>query len=148
MEEMTYYVAEDGTQFEDELDCMYYEMDKMLKLSTLEFLDYDRKKIKKKDTRSLESSLDDDVYYIIVRNAYDFYVLRALGSLIGFPCVFKEIKGKGVWQYRGYNSQKECLEYYPEHMVKLNDKRYKIDTGKDEDVVKIEKWFNEQLKKK
>ena len=62
MKEIHYYLAEDGTKFDDRWDCMRYERQKQLEecKDDFQFFDYDRRPI------ALEDATTENVYYIVV----------------------------------------------------------------------------------
>ena len=63
MEEIRYYLAEDGTKFDDRWDCIAYERQKQLEECKDEFvfLNYHKEKL------SLENATTENVCYIVIK---------------------------------------------------------------------------------
>ena len=63
MKEVKYWIAEDGTEFEDKLECEHYERQMILEKHKNDFIfyDYHQKPI------PIEQATTDNIYYILVK---------------------------------------------------------------------------------
>lgn len=87
------YIADDGSQFDNEFDCMDYEW--RLAHPNLKYIDfYD------KDNNKLNNVLSEETYTstekIVVFNANALKDLQELAEYTGF-CCYEDINERGIW---------------------------------------------------
>ena len=90
------YIAYDGTEFEDELDCINYEMICDLCKGTLKMYIGDKEVCK-------DVMITDETYNavtkIIVNSEYDLELLRRLENEYGFMS-YSDINSVGTWMFK------------------------------------------------
>ena len=91
----TIYVADDGTQFDDEWECLDYEWKQQhTALSDVVMYDRDCKRL----TNLFSEKTYGDVYIIDVITEEAAKALNDLGEYTGF-CCYDDIKHAGTWKF-------------------------------------------------
>lgn len=118
METITIYVAEDGTKFDDERDCIDYE-DKMLiqKVydSGIRFYDYDFKQIEKEN---IVNSKDIVYLYIPSEEAYYSLVSALDKYLFEINIIYTS---NGYYYYNSTTEDYESLEENLKHLLTIKE---------------------------
>lgn len=118
METITIYVAEDGTKFDDERECMDYE-DKMLiqKVydSGIRFYDYDFKQIEKEN---IVNSKDIVYLYIPSEEAYYSLVSALDKYLFEINIIYTS---NGYYYYNSTTEDYESLEENLKHLLTIKE---------------------------
>ena len=104
------FIADDGTEFDDEWDCMEYEWicEYGPELDKIKFFDCDNKQ--------LVWNKDDEFYYSLNRveleTEEEFNALHELAKGCGWCALFESITGPGIWVY-----SVSSAKYEPENTV-------------------------------
>lgn len=118
METITIYVAEDGTKFDDERECIDYE-DKMLiqKVydSGIRFYDYDFKQIEKEN---IVNSKDIIYIYIPSEEAYYSLVSALDKYLFEINIIYTS---NGYYYYNSTTEDYESLEENLKHLLTIKE---------------------------
>lgn len=122
MREITKYVANDGTEFEDETKCMIYENNLSLIPHKNDFALFDENKY----PSSLEDIEAEDVYYVVVKNPRGAMVLGDWFEKCGDinPFLFTDDKDCiGTWAYTdstGWIKLEDAIQKYTSIITELN----------------------------
>lgn len=94
MHKITIYVSEDGKIFNDEFDCLEYEISYKINKSTISM--YDKSNNPLRDFTSHETWNKVETVKII--SDYDVEVIKEIYEFTGF---YDNINKKGTWRWRG-----------------------------------------------
>ena len=122
MIEITKYVADDGTEFEDEFECMDYESKLSLTYHKNDFILFDDDKC----PLSLEDIKSEDVYYIVIKHPCGAVVLGKWFERCGDVNPFEFTAEKnyvGTWAYTdsmGWIQLENEVQRYISTIAELN----------------------------
>ena len=96
------YVADDGTEFDNEFDCINYEFYQKSKLFNINIKVYNGRK------RIHGDIWTDDVYNtctrVVIEDDYDLKFIKLIQDYCGF---YIDINSVGVWKW---DSEKQCFK--------------------------------------
>lgn len=98
------YIADDGTEFNDEMDCEMYEMRQAHPhCNTIQYFDETGKPII--IGKDVKDAFDDNIYYqawkVIIHNEDEFKDFCWLREDYCGWCEMEDITGPGIWTYVG-----------------------------------------------
>lgn len=125
MTHVEFWLSDDGKQFDNEYDCMEYEVLLKIRESTLCFFDKEMNKLPTKELGDL--SYLDMADSIIIRTEKDFDAFNTVFEYTGGCCCWEDINGIGIWKF-GYIIPEDCENpnSYEEHFYNTCEKKYSV----------------------
>lgn len=94
------YIADDGTEFDNEIECETYEQKEKLKDNTIIMLDG--------NNNLLDNTIEnfESCLAISIKNRRDLDILHYMEEYTGYSCPYDT----GDFYYNTYNNEWECLD--------------------------------------